>query len=427
MQGRAFDRFSGESFMSICRAALIGVACLLHAMAASATTPSLRDAIHSLWDSNPEVQAARADLGAARARARAADQPLYNPSVVFEAENADVNRRTAGVSLSLDVSGKRKARTDQGLADLTASQASYDLLRRDVAARWLKAWSAAALAEQQRELGQRRVVLMQRFDTLAAQRLKIGDISSPERDLAGLALGEAQIQLATLQANEASARAALLALLGETPTQPVAIEKNLPPASAAVTPLPLDRRPELLQARAMQASAEAGIQVAQRARRPDPTLSLTGGQVRAGPMNDRVIGISVSIPLPILNTGRAEIDAARAQADAATAGVRARQWATRASLQESQARYDALRNAANAFGQGRAAAFADRVALLEKLWRAGEIGTSDYLVQLKQSIDTALSALELQSQVWQAWFDYLSAAGRLTDWVDGRTEDLRNE
>lgn len=413
--------------MSIFRATLIGAACLLHAMAASASTPSLRDAIHSLWDSNPEVQAARADLEAASARARAAAQPLYNPSVAFEAENADVNRRTAGVSLSLDVSGKRKARADQGLADLTASQASYDLLRRDVAVRWLKAWSAATLAEQQRELGQRRVALMERFDALAAQRLKIGDISSPERDLAALALGEAQIQLATLQANESSARAVLLALLGETQAQPIALGQSLPPASAAVTPLPLDRRPELQQARAIQASAEAGIQVAQRARRPDPTLSLTGGQVRAGPMNDRVIGLSVSIPLPILNTGRAEIDAARAQADAATAGVRARQWATRASLQESQARYDALRDAANAFGQGRAAAFADRVALLEKLWRAGEIGTSDYLVQLKQSIDTALSALELQSQVWQAWFDYLSAAGRLTDWVDGRTEELSNE
>lgn len=413
--------------MSICRTALIGVVCLLHAMAAGAATPSLRDTVRLLWDSNPEIQAARADLEAARARSRAAAQPLYNPSLALDAENADVNRRTAGVSLSLDVSGKRKARTEQGLADLAVSQASYDLLRRDVATRWLKAWSMAALATQQRELGQRRVTLMQRFDSLAAQRLKIGDISSPERDLAGLALGEAQIQLATLQADEASARAALLALVGETSLQPVVREQGLPPASATVTPLPIDRRPELLQARAMQASADAGIQVAQRARRPDPTLSLTGGQVRTGPMTDRVIGISVSIPLPVLNTGRAEIDAARAQADAATAGVRARQWATRAMLQESQARYDALLDAVNAFGQGRAAAFTDRVALLERLWRAGEIGTSDYLVQLKQSVDTALSALQLQSQVWQAWFDYLAAAGRLTDWIDGRTEDSPNE
>ena len=81
------------------------------------------------------------------------------------------------------------------------------------------------------------------------------------------------------------------------------------------------------------------------------------------------------------------------------------------------------RRAAQAFRLSRAAAFDERTALLEKLWRAGELGTSDYLVQLKQSLDTALSGLELQSQAWQAWFDYLSAAGRLTDWIDGRNQD----
>ena len=61
--------------------------------------------------------------------------------------------------------------------------------------------------------------------------------------------------------------------------------------------------------------------------------------------------------------------------------------------------------------------------MLEKLWRAGEISTSDYLVQLKQSLDTALSGLELESQAWQAWFDYLTAAGRLNDWLAGNTQD----
>jgi cobalt-zinc-cadmium efflux system outer membrane protein len=413
--------------MFIHRAALIGAACLLHAVTAVAGSSSLSDAARSLWDGNPDIQAARAELDAAHARARAASQPVYNPSIALDAENADVNRRTVGLGLSLDLSGKRQARTGQGLAELEESQATYDLLRRDIAARWLKASSSSTLATQQRELGQRRVALMQRFDSLAVQRLKVGDISSTERDLAGLALGEAQIQLATLQANEASAHAALLALLGDTSLQSAVLGAGLPPASATVTPLPIDRRPELLRARAAQALADAGIQVAQRARRPDPVLSLTGGQVSTGPRNDRVIGLSVSIPLPVLNTGRAEIDAARASADAAASGVRASQWSSRALLRESQLRYDALLDAAHAFGQGRAAAFDERVALLEKLWRAGEIGTSDYLVQLKQSVDTALSALELHDQVWQAWFDYLCAAGRLTDWIDGRTEDSHHE
>ena len=426
--------------MSVLRSVPIGAVCLLYAAMLSAApishpsppvvapTPSLapsplQEAVRRIWQASPEVQAARADLDAARARARAAAQPLYNPSLSLDAENADVNRRTAGISLPLDLSGKRRARTSQREADLLAAEASYNVRRRDVAAQWLKAWSTAALAARQSELGRRRLALMQRFDDLAAQRLKVGDISSPERDLAGLALGEAQVQQATLTGNEAAARAVLLAISGDQPTALPPLPNGLSPATDSVMPLSVDELPELRQARAQQASAEAGVQVARRARIPDPTLSLTGGQVRSGPRTDQVIGVSVSIPLPVLNTGRAEVDAARAEADAAAAGVRSRQFVLRAGLQEAQARYAALRGATEAFRSGRAAAFEDRTTLLEKLWRAGEISTSDYLVQLKQSLDTALSGQELESQTWQTWFDYLTAAGRLTDWLDGRTQD----
>jgi cobalt-zinc-cadmium efflux system outer membrane protein len=418
--------------MPVFRSVPVGIVCLLHVAVlgaiplsepepAIAAPAPLQRAVRDVWASSPEVRAAQAELDAARARARAAAQPLYNPSLALDTENADVDRRTAGLSLPLDLSGKRRARESRGNAELRASEAGYGLRRRDVAARWLKAWSTATLAARQSELGQRRLALMQRFDELAAQRLKVGDISSPERDLAGLALGEAQVQQASLAGNEAAARAVLLAIGGDHARNPPALPAGLPPAAELVAPLATDRLPEMVQVRAEQASAEAGVQVARRDRIPDPTVSLTGGQVRNGPISDRVIGLSVSIPLPVLNTGRAEVVAAQAEADASAANVRSRQLVLGANLVEAQARYSALHSASTAFRGGRAAAFEDRTALLEKLWRAGEISTSDYLVQLKQSLDTALSGLQLESQAWLAWFDYLTAAGRLTDWIDGRT------
>lgn len=424
--------------MRFLRTAPFGAACLLFAaslcaepalLPSQAATvagipPHLQDAVRTVWKSSPEVQAARAELAAAEARARAAAQPLYNPSISVDAENADVDRRTGGVSLALDLSGKRRARADFGQAQLRVGEAIFEESRRDIAGRWLKAWASAALAARQSELGRRRVDLMQRFDELANQRLTVGDISSPERDLAGLALGEAQAQQATLIGNEAVARAALTGIGGDVLVSLPPMPDGAPPAVAAWVPKAVDDMPELHQARARLESADAGIQVAQRARIPDPTISLTGGRVRSGPVTDQVIGLNVSIPLPVFNTGRADIDAARADADAASASMQSRRLSLSASQQETRTRYDALRSAMEAFRAGRAAAFEDRTALLEKLWRAGEIGTSDYLVQLKQSLDTALSGLELESQAWQAWFDYLNAAGRLTDWIDGRTQDV---
>ncbi|MGF6495305.1 cobalt-zinc-cadmium efflux system outer membrane protein [Luteibacter sp. 621] len=407
------------------RAAPLGAVCvfLVASVAASPSPPPLKAAVEALWRDNPQVQAADASLRAARERANAAAQPFYNPALQLEGENADVDRRTAGASLALDVTGKRKARVAESHADVRAREAENDLARRDVALDWLKGWTGLTLAREQVALGRRRLELMRTFDALAAQRLKAGDISSPERDLAALALGEAQAQQATLETQESDAQAAL-AVTGATHGDDVPVFiSTLPPVAASVTPLPATERPELLLARAEQERADAAVTVADRARRPDPTLSLTGGQVRSGPRTDRVIGVSVSMPLPILDAGRYGVSAARAEADATYASARGAMLRAQAQLARAQTTYTAVRTASESFRQGRASAFDERARLLVKLWQAGEITTSDYLLQLKQSLDTAVSGVALQSQAWQAWFDYLAAAGRLPAWIDGTYQD----
>lgn len=386
---------------------------------ALAAPPPLRNAVRAVWANAPEVRAAAAELAAARARGEAAAQPFYNPELSLEAENADVNRRAVGISLPLDVSGKRRARATRGAAETAAAEAAFALQRREVAARWLKAWTATALAGRQAALGRQRLQLMQRFDDLAAQRLRVGDISSPERDLAGLVLGEAQAQQAALRGQAAAAAASLRAIAGDTLSALPELPDDLPPAPDAFAPRPLDALPELVQAQAEGDAAEAGVSVARRARVPDPSIGLTGGEVRAGNLRDRIIGISVSVPLPVRNTGSAEVAAARAGARAAAARVEAQRQVLAARRTETRTRYAALREAAAAFRAGRAGALEPRTALLEKLWRAGEVSTADYLLQLKQSLDVALSGLDLESQAWQAWFDQLAAAGRLGDWLDG--------
>lgn len=59
----------------------------------------------------------------------------------------------------------------------------------------------------------------------------------------------------------------------------------------------------------------------------------------------------------------------------------------------------------------------ERAELLERLWKAGELSTSDYLVQLKQALDTALAGAELRGELLRVTLDHLSAAGRLDDWT----------
>lgn len=415
--------------MSYLRAAPWGAVCLCFISASVASPvaadappvmsapPALRDAVHRLWENNPQLAVADAVVEAARARSRAAAQPVYNPSLTLEGENADVDRRTAGLSLPLDLSGKRRARVIEGDAAVRTAEAQQQLQRRDVAARWLKAWTSARWSERQSALGQRRVALMQRFDGLAAQRLAVGDIATSERDLAALALADAQIRLAALAGQEAAARG-LLASLGQGTSLPEDTEV-VPAPSTLFVPRAVDDRPEVQVAQAEQARAQAAVTVAERARRPDPTLSLTGGRVRSGTRTDQVVGIAISVPLPVLNSGRAEVSAAMADADAATATQRASRLEADAALEQARVTYESLRQASDGVRGSRAEAFDARVDLLGRLWQASELDTSDYLVQLNQSLDMAQAGLVLQGQLWQAWFDYLAAAGRLDDWIEG--------
>ncbi|WP_225427851.1 TolC family protein [Dyella tabacisoli] len=390
----------------------------------------LTRAVRALWTGNPEVQVARAELEAARARARAAHQPLYNPSLELAAENADVDRRTIGVSLALDLSGKRRARGAVGDAELDVAQAAYEVVRRDVAARWLKVWFETTLVVQESRLGQRRVELMARFAELAERRLKVGDISSTERDLAALALTEAQAQQAALLGKAPGVQASLAALGGPADASLPTPPRELPPMPRDDAAVAMERLPEWRLAQARTSSADASVRAAQRDRIPDPTIALTGGRVRTGSaagMSQNVVGVSLSVPLPIRNNYRAEVDAARAESDAAAAGFSGQRLTLRARANETSARYRALREASAAFRGGRAAAFDERTGLLERLWGAGEIGTSDYLVQLKQSLDTALSGMQLENETWQAWIDYLGAHGQLTAWGEGRDDEGDNK
>jgi cobalt-zinc-cadmium efflux system outer membrane protein len=55
--------------------------------------------------------------------------------------------------------------------------------------------------------------------------------------------------------------------------------------------------------------------------------------------------------------------------------------------------------------------------LLERLWREGELSTADYLLQLKQTLDTQLAGADLEARLWRTYADYLAATDRLDDWA----------
>ena len=379
--------------------------------------PALRDAVRDVWQRNPAVRAADARLDAAQAHTQAAGRPLYNPDLELTAENADVDTRSVGLSQTIDWSGKRRARETAATAEQRAASAERDEVRQRIALDWLRGFAAYQSASERANAGAQRVDLLAQFAALAERRFRAGDIPVLERDLANLALLEAQAQQAELAAEQAKARRVVAAVGGNATTLPPL--PNVLPLAAVSTfaAAQLSDLPAVRRAQAEAEAAQARVAVAERDRRADPTISLTGGRVTDGPFHDRLIGVTVKLPLFVRNSYSAEVTAARSSADAADATRRDALLRAGADAEQAGASFNALRDAWLAWQQSRAPSATDRAALLQKLWEAGEISAAEYLVQLRQSIDTELTAMSLRGRVWDAWADWLAASGGLAAWL----------
>ena len=415
--------FSARAPAVACAAALIAVFATNTAVSdplspSDSSLAALRGAVREAWTRHPAAEATEQTLAAAEARAEASSRPLYNPDLELAYDDEGPEQTaTAGLALTLDLSGKRRARTDAGQADLVLAEAEAALRRSGFAQQWLQAWTEHGIARERVRIGEERLALMQRFADLAERQLTVGDISSLERDLALLARDEAQAEQATLLADAAAATEAFRAVGGDLSRGTDIAALGVPAVWTTDPSWQVAAAPEGRIAAATAASSTARIAIAERDRRPDPTISLYGGRKDIGTVSEDVIGVAVSVPLFVRNRFSAELAAAKADSSAASAELRRVELELRARAERNISSYGAVRDAWTRWSQSKGTAVAARADLLERLWRAGEVSTADYLIQLKRTLDTALAGADLRGRLWRSYVDTLYSTGQLDTWV----------
>ena len=415
--------FSARAPAVACAAALIAVFATNTAVSdplspSDSSLAALRGAVREAWTRHPAAEATEQTLAAAEARAEASSRPLYNPDLELAYDDEGPEQTaTAGLALTLDLSGKRRARTDAGQADLVLAEAEAALRRSGFAQQWLQAWTEHGIARERVRIGEERLALMQRFADLAERQLTVGDISSLERDLALLARDEAQAEQATLLADAAAATEAFRAVGGDLSRGTDIAALGVPAVWTTDPSWQVAAAPEGRIAAATAASSTARIAIAERDRRPDPTVSLYGGRKDIGTVSEDVIGVAVSVPLFVRNRFSAELAAAKADSSAASAELRRVELELRARAERNISSYGAVRDAWTRWSQSPGTDVAARADLLERLWRAGEVSTADYLIQIKQTLDTALAGADLRGRLWRSYVDTLYSTGQLDTWV----------
>lgn len=385
-----------------------------------AAPAALRNAMRDAWRRHPSSAAVDAQLAAAQARLAAAGRPLYNPEATFDAENEGADRKvTGGLSLTLDVRNKRGARRDAAAARVTLAEAQARRVRQTFVRQWFESWADLQSARERVAIGERRLASVQRFRDVARKQFAAQDISGLERDLAQLALDQAQAEQSTLLAELADAKARLTAVGGDAESVAVrALPTDALPTALPRVPGDISGLPDWQVAAAEALATERDVAVATRNRAADPTVGLRAGRIDLDDgRSDTVAGVSVSIPLFVRNSYRAEVTAAQADAAAAQAEATSVRLQLEADQTRAIASYAAARAAWSRWESSRGTDVERRTALLERLLREGELSPSDYLQQLKQTLDTQLAGAELEARVWRSWTDYLASTGQLERWA----------
>jgi outer membrane protein, heavy metal efflux system len=380
------------------------------------TYSSLSELVGEALDSNPGVQSAQAALDAATAFERAGNKPLYNPEVEIDAEDAIDQSAYIGISQSIDWNDKRSTRGGIASYEREFVVAELHRIRQELAIELLYAVTQRDVTQRLFNLAEEREKLMRQFAALAAQRREAGDLNQVELDLARLALAEAKIQQSQAAFTSTEARRALAAVLGEAQYLLPALSDS--PTNANIETPNIEQLLNNLPAMRAQVAriAAAGERVKLRTleTKPDPTVGVRVGQEES----DLLAGLTVSIPLFVRNNFTAEVDGANAQRIQIEQEAQDMYRRARAQLTTSLERYRLTNRAWDSWKKIGAQSLGSQVTLLERLWRAGEISTTEYLVQINQTLDTQTAAEELRGRLWQSWFDWLAASGQVEGWLN---------
>ena len=377
---------------------------------------ALRGWVAAALAGHPRLQASLARLEEATALERAAGRPLYNPELELDLERAETDVAALGWSQSVDWADKQAARARVAGLRRKAAREAWEATRQRLATELLTALGRLQGARALEALARRRAELTAELARIAEERFASGDLPQVERTLTRLARAEAGLRRAEAADTVAEARQALEGLIGARDTVPP------PPALPGQVPIPpqpparaelRERLPSLRRLAWEAQAAAAVVELRRRDRRPDPTVTVRGGREN----DQRLLGLSVSLPLFVRNPFRAEVEAAEQARLAAEARLEAVARRAQARAAAAARRYRLVHETWRTWREEASPSLETQTRLLRRLWETGELSTSDYLVQLDQALATEEAARRLETRLWLAWFEWLEASGRVAAWL----------
>jgi outer membrane protein TolC len=304
---------------------------------------TLREALDEALARNPDLLAMRRQLEA-DVLAPEPERSLMAPMIEVQAvewplDTPNPARAKLMVMASQQLPGRGKRALRVRLAERQAgvTRAALAVREQQVAAEVKQAWADALLGRRTTETLRRTADLLRQLADVASARYAAGRLAQQDvlKAVVERSMLEEQIVTADEQARMAMVR--LNALLGRHPGDPIDIATDAAgeaalPAAADLERLALERQPELAEADAEIALAEAALALVRRERAPD--LIVAGGfMVMPDERNAWTARLGLTWPQAPWVRGR--IEATERAAAAAVEAARARRLALETRIRQS--------------------------------------------------------------------------------------------
>ncbi|MBU0932774.1 MULTISPECIES: TolC family protein [Sphingobium] len=390
-------------------ALLAAVSCVAVAQAqempaavAGASPYTLDQAVAAAGGSAPAAEAAQANVEAARA-ARTVAGLRPNPTVQTQVENIAGSgpyrgvgsaESTVSMAVPIELGGKRSARIAVANAQTDKALLVSAITQADIRLQVTQLYIEAAAAERRVQTARDQARIAGDAANAASVRVKAGRASPIEEQRANVAKINADAELVrTIRLAQAS-RANLERRIGQPMGGPLdtAWLERLPRGYGPEVPPSAVGTLALAAADADLAVADANVRLANSQRVPN--LEAGPGLRRLSATNDTALIFTVTMPIPIFNSGKAAVAQARAQRNQVEAQKRM------TVLDVEQAITDAQTSASNAAvtaqtAIGPALEAAQEAARIARIgYREGKFGQLDLLDAERTLAQTRLAAID---------------------------------
>jgi len=345
--------------------------------------------------------------------------------------NAAEDSFSLSYSRTFETFGKRAKRVAVAEQAVALAQAELDDRRRSLSFA-VKSRYADAVADQQKLAVLDRLLNVNReYLRLTQARVEKGDAAPLEADLLRVELNRDAAQRMLTEGRVRDAILQLKAVVDIPSTEAISFSSSLKPPTVTfdlphLKSLALGKRPDLIALRIAGEQAARETKLAEVATKPNITLSGQYshadtafdqlGLTQAGalvPIRDHIdsVGLGISIPLSRARRNRGNIEAAIARQSGT--GLR-RGYLERAIPTQVEAAYQrwrAAQSAADVFTKDVIDQSEKNLAVMRQAYSLGELRLLDILNEQRRLLDTELSYIDAQAELFRSYAELEEATG----------------